>query len=115
MKDELRQFLGLLRLPGRLTTEQCAYRLGVAPSDILILVKARLLKPLGNPTQQAVKFFASVDVEKFAVDPEWLNRATKALYAYWASQNRARATRTATKNLPDEITRRVRTTPTTNN
>jgi hypothetical protein len=115
MKDDIHKFLGLLRLPGRLTTEQCAYRLGFAPHEIPILVKARLLTPLGRPSQQAVKYFAASEIEGLAAKSDFLHRATKTLYAYWHSQNSDRAPRTATKNVPDVTIRRVRTTPTTNN
>ncbi len=40
--------LTLLRLPGRVNAEQTAALIGFAPWDIPLLVKARLLKPLGR-------------------------------------------------------------------
>jgi hypothetical protein len=90
MRDEAIQLLNVTRLPGRLTSEQTAPLLGFGPHDIPILVKARLLKPLGNPPPNAVKYFAAGDIEKLALDSEFLNRATKAVYIHWAKQNKNR-------------------------
>jgi hypothetical protein len=90
MREEILNLLNLTRLPGRLTAEQAAPLLGFASHDIPVLVKARMLKPLGNPQPNAVKFFAAVDVEKFAKDEGWLGRATRALYSYWESRNQKR-------------------------
>jgi hypothetical protein len=101
MQDNILKLLDLQRLPGRLTPEQAAQLLGFAPHDIPVLVKSRLLKPLGNPPQQAVKYFPATEVEKNANDPEWLNRATRAIYAHWISQNEKRASRTASTEISD--------------
>lgn len=90
MNEQTVQFLSLLRLPGRLTSEQAAPVLGFSPRDIPVLVKAKILKPLGNPPPNAVKYFASADIEKYARDQDWLNRATKAIYAFWVGQNKRR-------------------------
>ena len=91
MRDEIRQILTITRLPGRLTPDQAAPLLGFNPHDLPILVRAKLLKPLGNPPQQAVKHFAASEVERCSRDESWLNRATKALYEFWAEQNRKRS------------------------
>jgi len=90
MREEILSLLNVSRLPGRLTSEQAAPLLGFKPHDVIILVRARLLKPLGNPPANAVKYFAASDVEKLSRDSEWLNRATKALYLYWEKQNKNR-------------------------
>src|SRR5690242_12830171 len=52
------------RLPARLTAEQAAILLGFAAHEIPMLVTAKLLKPLGKPSQSAVKYFATVDIER---------------------------------------------------
>jgi hypothetical protein len=93
MTNEIITLLSLRRLPGRVTSEQAAPLLGFAIHDMPVLVRAKLLKPLGNPGQQAVKYFAASDIEKCATDPDWLNRATKAIYLYWGKQNARRHTR----------------------
>ena len=76
--------------PGRLLAEQAAPILGFKKHEIPILVKARLLKPLANPARNAVKYYARADVEKHAADCDWLAKATKAIYKYWAEQNQKR-------------------------
>lgn len=90
MNNDSLTLLDLMRLPGRLTAEQAAPILGFSPHDIPVLVKAKLLRPLGNPPQQAVKFFASTEIEKLARDENWLGRATRAIYNFWATQNKKR-------------------------
>jgi hypothetical protein len=62
--------------------------LGFAEHDIPILVKAKLLSPLGKPQANAVKYFARVDVEELALDTKWLTRATAALYEHWHRRQR---------------------------
>ena len=65
MKREQHQFLRLLgQLPARLTAEQAAWVLNCQSHDVPILVAARLLKPLGNPPPNSVKFFATLDLLK---------------------------------------------------
>src|SRR5215831_7122884 len=78
------------QLPGRLNSEQAAARLGFAPHDIPVLVKAKLLSPLGKPAPNAIKFFAAVVIERLAGDDSWLAKATNAIYAYWLRQNTRR-------------------------
>jgi hypothetical protein len=90
MRDETKRLLDLHRLPARMTPEQAAQLLGFAPHDIPVLVKASLLKPLGKPAQQAVKYFAAYELEQHAVDHEWLDAATKAVSGFWSKQNRRR-------------------------
>ena len=91
MQDEQCQFLSLLRQPpARLTVEQTAWLLNCPPHDIPILVAARLLKPLGSPPPNAVKFFAAAEILKLAEDRAWLARVTSALQQYWHAKNHRR-------------------------
>ena len=76
-------FLALPRFPARLDVQQTALILGFRDHDIPILIQARLLKPLGEAPPNAPKYFAACDVENVARDPQWLNKATKALTTYW--------------------------------
>jgi hypothetical protein len=72
--------LNALRLPGRINAEQTAVLLGFAAWDIPLLVKAKLLEPLGNgDAKNCVKYFAAVIVAENASDPKWLDKATKAI------------------------------------
>jgi hypothetical protein len=49
------------QLPARLTVEQAGWVLGCQPHDVPVLVSYRLLKPLGNPPPNGIKFFAAAD------------------------------------------------------
>ena len=79
--------LNLRRLPARLTVAQAAAVLGVQDHEIPILVRARLLMPLGNPAQNGQKYFAACQIEQFSADPKWLARATAQLTKYWQDKN----------------------------
>ena len=91
MKEEQHQFLRLLgQLPARLTAEQAAWVLNCQPHDVPILVAARLLKPLGNPPPNSVKFFAASELLEQVQDRTWLAKVTNVLSQYWRTKNCAR-------------------------
>jgi hypothetical protein len=91
MREDQHQFLTLLgQLPARLTSEQAAWVLNCQAHDIPILVAARLLKPLGNPPPNSVKFFATLEVQEQAKDRTWLAKVTNALNQHWKDRNAAR-------------------------
>lgn len=71
------------KIPGRLTAEQVAHILGFAPHDVPVLVKHRLLTPLGQPAQRSTKYFAAVEVFKCVADTKWLGRATRVVSGNW--------------------------------
>ena len=77
------QILNCLRLPARLDVQATADVLNFAVHDITLLIRAKLLQPLGSPAANAPKYFASKAILQCADDPEWLSRATKAVSAYW--------------------------------
>ncbi len=88
MRDEQHRFLILLgKLPARLTVEQAAWVINCQPHDIPVLVNARLLKPLGNPPANGVKFFCTEDVLEVAKDRNWLTKMSAAIYQHWQRQN----------------------------
>jgi hypothetical protein len=94
MKDDQHRFLMLLdQLPARLTTEQAAWVLNCQPHDIPALVSARLLKPLGNPAANSVKFFATADVLESTKDRNWLVRVTSTINQHWHKKNAAKKNR----------------------
>src|SRR5437867_2243600 len=73
MREDQQRFLSLLgQLPARLTVEQAAWILNCQPHDIPVLVAARLLKPLGNPPANGMKYFACAVVLESTKDPAWL-------------------------------------------
>jgi hypothetical protein len=96
MKEDQHRFLSLLgQLPARLTAEQAGWVLNCQPHDIPALIAARLLKPLGNPSQNSTKYFATADVLELTKDRSWLVKVTNTICQHWQKQN-ARKKDTAT-------------------
>jgi hypothetical protein len=88
MKEEQHQFLTLLgRLPARLTAEQAAWLLNCQPHDIPALVATRLLKPLGNPPANGIKYFATADLLEAIKDRNWLVRVSATICQHWQKKN----------------------------
>ena len=79
--------LNQLRLPARLDSQQVSEVLGMQLHDIAILVRPRLVKPLGNPHPNAIKFFAAVEIEALARDRKWLDRAQREIQRHWQIKN----------------------------
>jgi len=96
MRDDQHRFLMLLgQLPARLTAEQAAWVLNCQPHDIPALVAAKLLKPLGNPPANGIKFFATVDLLESTKDRNWLVRMSATIYQHWQKQNASKKSRAA--------------------
>jgi hypothetical protein len=57
--------------------------LNCQPHDVPILVAARLLKPLGNPWPNGIKFIASADLLELTKDRVWLVNVTNAVNQHW--------------------------------
>lgn len=88
MKDDQEKFLALLgKPPARLVAEQVAWVLNCQPHDVPILVTSRLLKPLGNPASNSVKFFATSDVLELSQDRNQLVKMTTAIALHWQAKN----------------------------
>ena len=88
MKEEQQQFLRLLgQLPARLTAEQAAWVLNCRPHDIPPLIAARLLKPLGNPPANGIKYFATADLLEQIKDRNWLVRVSATICQHWQKKN----------------------------
>ncbi len=88
MKDDQHRLLSLLgQLPARLTAEQTAWVLNCQVHDIPILVSSRLLKPLGTPAANSIKFFATADVLDLANDRKWLAKVTATINLHWHARN----------------------------
>jgi hypothetical protein len=97
MREEQNQFLRLWgQVPARLNAEQVAWALNCHADDIPKLVAARLLKPLGNPQPNSVKYFATVDIDEHCKDQAWLARATNTLNQYWQIKNAAKWSKIST-------------------
>jgi hypothetical protein len=55
--------------------------------DVPILVAARRLKPLGNPSANGIKFFAASELLERVKDRAWLVKVTNALNQHWQKKN----------------------------
>ena len=94
MKEEQHRFLSVLgELPARLTAEQAGWVLNCQPHDIPALVSARLLKPLGNPAPNAIKFFCTLDVLELLKDRTSLVKITNAINQHWQQKNKLQKSR----------------------
>ena len=88
MKEDQQRFLSLLgQLPARLTAEQAGWVLNCQPHDIPALINARLLKPLGNPSQNSTKYFSTADVLELTKDRSWLVKVSNTICQHWQHQN----------------------------
>jgi hypothetical protein len=88
MSDDQNQFLSLLgQLPARLTVEQAAWVLNCQPHDLPVLIAARLVKPLGNPVSNGIKFFATSEILESAKDRHWLMKVTGTINQHWQKKN----------------------------
>src|ERR1051325_10463255 len=97
MRDDQNRFLTLLgQLPARLTAEQVAWVLNCQPHDVPVLVAKRLLKPLGNPPTNGVKYFSTMLLLDLTKDAAWLAKITSAIHDYWRAKNSRKVSTTAT-------------------
>jgi hypothetical protein len=78
-------------LPARLDVVTTAKLLGFAEHDIQILMAARKLTPLGDPAQNAPKWFAAIEIMELAADKDWLHKATKEVSKYWRHKRERRS------------------------
>ena len=67
-----------------------------------MLVAARLLKPLGNPQPNSVKYFSSVELLEMARDRSWLAKMTNVINQHWQKKDAAKYKRDSGGLLPQE-------------
>ena len=91
LSSERERFLNLRHLPAQLNPSEAAWCLGFAPHDIPVLISQGLLKPLGHPADNAVKYFALATVEELKADVKWNARARQAIYDHWRTKNAGRS------------------------
>lgn len=84
---QAKELLNLRRLPAMLNTAQTAVMLGLGEHDIPVLIAAGLLNPLGNPPNNAVKYFGTVEILEIAGENAVLNKIRNAVYQYWRGKN----------------------------
>ena len=61
--------------------------LNCQPYDLAVLVAARVLRPLGNPMPNSVKYFATAEMLELAKDTSWLAKVTNTLSQHWRTKN----------------------------
>ena len=89
------------QLPARLTVEQTAWLLNCQPHDIPTLITSRLLKPLGNPAPNSIKFFARDELLELSKDRTWLTKVTATINQHWHKMNANKKNRHCLTSLPD--------------
>jgi len=100
MRDDQHKFLMLLgQLPARLTAEQAAWVLNCQVHDIPALVNAKLIKPLGNPPANGIKFFATAELLENSKDRHWLVRMSATIYQHWQKKNAAKKNLVMNSNI----------------
>jgi hypothetical protein len=87
VSSDSQTLLSYSRLPARLNPKQTAQFLGFSEHDIPILVSVKLLPVLGNPVQNATKYFPTCEIKDLAINTGWLDKATQAVYDYWIKKN----------------------------
>lgn len=90
MRSQQLQFLNLRHLPARLTTEETDWFLGFKAHQISILVGAGLLKPLGHPAPNSVKYFAITVLCELKQDVNWQSRSSNEIMQFWQKKNQKR-------------------------
>ena len=89
------------RPPARIKAELAADLLGFQPDDMAVLALNEILVPLGNPTANAVKYYATVDVTAFSEDRDRLDQATAIIYA--RNRSKVEAQKVRSPESPDEV------------
>lgn len=96
MEEKQHRFLSLNgQLPARLTVEQVAWLLNCPPHAIAPLMAARLLKPLGNPPTNGIKFFFTPDIQESIKDRSWMTKVTNAIIQHTKEHNERKLDRPA--------------------
>ena len=70
--------------------EEVAKLLHCTKEDVVLLVSAGKLRPLGRPNPNAVKFFSAVELFALLAAREWLDEATKTIGQFWKRKNARR-------------------------
>lgn len=92
MREDQFRFLSLVgKTPARLDVDQVAWLLNCQPHDVPVLVRARLLKPLGNPPANSRKLFGAEEILELTRDKAWLNKMSNAIHESWRRKNKSRA------------------------
>ena len=75
------------KYPARIDYVQAGKILGFNEDEIKILVQHNHLRPIGKPRQNARKFFTLIETGAKTFDPDWIRKATDAVYKHWNEKN----------------------------
>jgi len=81
-----RSMLDRVRVPLRVDARQAGELLGLLDHEIAILIRAKLLRPLGSPAKNGRRFFFAREI--LELDREWWDRAQRAIERHWKQRNR---------------------------
>ena len=70
-----------------MTKEKVAKALDIGVHNIPVLVRAKLLKPLGHPQRYCVKKFSRDELARNIADQTWLEKAADAIHRHWRKKN----------------------------
>lgn len=87
MNDERAQFMNAARLPARMTAQEVGWFLGFSANDVPVLARYGLIKPLGHPATNGIKYYATVAIQERYGDVRWLTKASDTIIRYWQSKN----------------------------
>jgi hypothetical protein len=90
MSPEQSDFMNQRHLPYRLSAREAGWVLGFSWHDITVLTTQRHLKPVGRPSQNSTKYYATVELESLRHNIAWINRATALLNRHWRQKNGGR-------------------------
>ena len=99
--EQQNEFMRWNILPARLNVFQTACFLGFKPHDIPVLTAAGLLKPLGHPARNSVKYYLAETLQQCRRDEKWQSRACDTVASHWQSKN-ARKQKAGGRNLSRE-------------
>ena len=68
------------RPPARIRAEVAADLLGFQADDMAVLARHGIIMPLGNPSPNAVKYYATIEVAALSEDRGRLDKATELIY-----------------------------------
>ena len=90
MNDDQVSFLKLEILPARVNAVEAGWLLGFPTHHIPPLTSSGLLRALGRPSHNSVRYFSTAEIIKLSKDRDWLAKATDAVANFWKEKNRSR-------------------------
>jgi hypothetical protein len=81
-----RSMLDRVRVPLRVDARQAGELLGLLEHEIAILIRVKLLRPLGSPAKNGRRFFFAREI--LELDREWWDRAQRAIERHWRQRNK---------------------------